>query len=142
LVIGHQVALALRDALEAGTLEPLHHHAHRAIAQLQHAHDGAEGADVVQLVGQGRHYRALGGLEAAGGLHDGEQQTLIALDDLVDELDGPGVGEGQRQHDVGIDDELAQRQDGKALHYVTFTECAPETRDACLASRTSRKPCS
>ena len=138
----HQPLLALRNVLEARALQSLYHDAHRAVAELEHPDDGAERPDVVDLVGQRVHHRALGRLHPAHRLHDAEQEALLALDDLVDQLDGFGICEGQRQHNVGIDDELAQGKDRQSLHQVTRTDCAPDELGGCLASRTSRKPCS
>ncbi len=57
---------------QPGPLEPLHHHAHRPVAQLEHADDGAEGADLVQLVGVRLHHGAFRGLGAAHRLHHAE----------------------------------------------------------------------
>ena len=116
LAAGHQPLLALRDVVQPGALEPLHHDAHRAVAQLQHPHDRAERADVVELVRQRVHHGALGRLHPAHRPHDTEQQALLALDDLVDQLNGFGIGESQRQDDVGIDNELAQGKDRQAFH--------------------------
>ena len=119
LAAGHQPLLALRDVVQPGALEPLHHDAHRAVAQLQHPHDRAERADVVELVRQRVHHGALGRLDPAHRPHDAEQQALLALDDLVDQLNGFGIGESQRQDDVGIDNELAQGKDRQAFHYFS-----------------------
>ena len=112
----HQPLLALRDVFEPCALQPLHHDAHRAIAELQHSHDRAERADIVELVRQRVHHRALGRLHPPHRLHDAEQQALFALDDLVDQLNGFGICKSQRQDYVGIDDELAQGKDRQALH--------------------------
>ena len=90
------------------------------------------------------HHGALGRLHPPHRLHHPEQQALLALDDFVDELNGFRIGQGQRQNDVGIDDELTQGEDGEPFHQgpPTRTDCAPEELGGCLASRISRKPCS
>ena len=80
----HQPLVALSDVVETRASQALHHHADRAVAQLQHPDDGAERADVVELVRQRRHHRTFGRLHAAGRFHHAEQQALLALDDLVD----------------------------------------------------------
>ena len=116
LGVRHQPLLALRHVGQPGALQPLHHDAHRAVAELEHPHDGAERADVVELVREGVHHRAFERLHPAHRLHDAEQQALFALDDLVDELNGFGISESQRQDNVGINDELAQGEDRQALH--------------------------
>jgi len=103
LAPGHQPLLTLRDLFQTGSFESLDHHAHRAIAELQHPHDRAERADVVELVWQGVHDRAFGWLDPAHRFDDAEQHALLTLDDLVDQLNGFRISERQRQDDVGID---------------------------------------
>ena len=112
----HQPLLALRDVLEPRAFQSLHHDPHRAVAQLEHPHDGPERPDVVELVRERVHHRALGRLHPAHRFHDAEQEALFALDDLVDQLNGFGICEGQRQDYVGIDDELAQGKDRQSFH--------------------------
>ena len=113
-----QPVLGGRDLLEAGALQALHHDAHRTVAQLEHAHDRAERADLVQLVRTGMHDGPLGGLGPAERFHDPQQQPFVTLHHLVDELYGVRVGERHRQHDVRIDDQPPQRQDGKTIHLL------------------------
>ena len=116
LAVRHQPFFALGDFGEPRPPQPLHHDAHRAVAELEHANDRAERADVVELMRERVHHRALGRLHAAHRFHHTEQHALLTLDHFIDELDGFGIGKGQRQDDMGIDDELAQREDWEALH--------------------------
>ncbi len=116
LHVRHEPLLALRHVAQPRALQPLDHHPHRAVAEFEHPDDRAEGADVVELVREGVHHRALGRLHPAHRLHDAEQQALFALDDLVDQLNGFGICKGQRDDDVGIHNELAQGKDRQALH--------------------------
>ena len=146
LAVRHQPFLALRDFRESRPPQSLHHHAHRAVAQFEHANDRAERPDVVELVRERVHHGAFRRLHAAHRFDHAEQHALLALDHFIDELNGFGIGEGQREDDVGIDDELAQREDREALHQVTRTDWTPEARvtggGGCFVSRISRKPCS
>src|SRR5216117_834255 len=118
LVARHQPMLGGDHLDEPRPLQPLHHDAHRAVAQFEHAHHGAERAHLVQLVGPGLHHRALGRLGAAQRPHHAEQQAFVPLHHLVDQLDGVRIGERHGQHDVRVDDDPAERQDRQAIHLL------------------------
>ena len=138
----HQPLFALRNVLEARALQPLHHHAHRAVVELQHPHNRAEGADVVQLMRERVHHGALGRLHPPHRLHHSDQRQHDGAELVDGKIPGKRlVAHDREAHDVAGVDQIRRglcrewsrdaQEDGK-----------PEELGGCLASRISRKPCS
>ena len=98
---GVEIARPL-EAFDLGAAQALDQHAHGAVRQpeqLQHAHDGARG---IQLV-----LRRIGDLAAA--LRRDEQHA-IASDRALDRVDRRQPADQQGDRHVGIHDDIAQRQ--------------------------------
>jgi len=144
LVASDEPVLGGLDLEHAGALEALHHDPRGAVAQLQHADEDPQRADLVQLVGTRLHDCPLDRLRPANRLHHAQQQALVPLHHFVDELHRLRVFERERKHHVWVDDQLSERQDGQAIGggHSTFTDCGPERRGGSLCNRTSRKPAS
>ena len=116
LVGGAQIRAVVLRLPQPHALDALDHHAHRAVHQLHHPHDQPERPDLVEILEAGMHHRPFLRILVVGVPHHPQQQPLLSLHHVVDQLQGARVADGERQHDVGIDDELAERQNGKALH--------------------------
>ena len=101
--VGGEVRLFLRVAVDVHALQALHEDAHGAVRQLDH------------LVGEPHGARPRSSSSGPGRLDLGvlagdERQQAVAGEHVVDELDGALLPDGERDHRVGEDDRVAQRQ--------------------------------
>ncbi len=122
----HLVAGVLGDvALDARPAQPLDQDLQATVGQLAHAHDDADGADLVQRP-------RLGILLARLTLRDDEAEAILGLQRLLDRLQRDRPGHAQRRDHVREDHQVANRQQRQDLGNLL--------REASSSSR-ARGPC-
>jgi hypothetical protein len=90
------------DAVGVGTLDAFDEDLHGAVGQLQHLQDAGHAADLEHVVGLG--------LVLAGGLLGHEHDLAAGFHGGFQGLDGLRAAHEQRNHHVGKDHHIAQRQ--------------------------------
>ncbi len=108
--LGRQIRLLLHVLVDVHALQPLDEDAHGAVGQLDHLVGQTHRADGVQKLGA-RHLDL-------GVLAGDEQEQPIAGEHVVDELDGALLTDGERDHGVGEDHRVAQRQHRQRARYL------------------------
>ena len=101
--VGGEIRQFLRVPLDVDALQSLHQDAHGAVRQLDHLVGEPHRPDLVEQLGPG-------GLDL-GVLRRDERQQAVAGEDVVDQFDRAFLPDGERDHRVGEDDGVAQRQD-------------------------------
>ena len=87
------------DKIEnAGPTPPFHQHLNRAVGELQHLDDLAEGADVVKVF--------FGGVVHLGIFLGGEKEGLVPFHRPFDRLDRLGATDEQRNHHMRKDHDI------------------------------------
>ena len=102
---GDEVGLLGDPLLDLHALAALDEDAQRPVGHLEHARDGADHADAVELAGRGRLR-----LRVAAADH---HELAVAGQHVVDQLDRALLPDRQRRQRVGERDGVAQRQHGQ-----------------------------
>ena len=99
---GREVALALLDLLDLGALLAFNQHLHGAVGQLEHLQDGRHAAHFEHVV----NLRLVFGSRFLGHEHD----AALGLHRGLQGLDALGAPDEERDHHVGKNHDVAQRQ--------------------------------
>ena len=99
-----RVVIARIELVDAGAVDALDEHLDRAVRQLQQLQDRGHGADAVEIL-------PLGVIDVGLLLRD-QHDALVAAHGHVQRLDGFLPPYEQRNHHVGINDDVPQRQHG------------------------------
>ncbi len=107
---GGEVGVELLVPLDLDPALALDHDAHRPVGHLDQLEDGGRRADLVQVVGAGRLH--LGAL-----LGDHADQPVAGVG-VLDQLQAGVAPDRDRQHDPGVQDRVAERQDGERVRQL------------------------
>ena len=99
---GHKVGFAVHNALHKGTLLAFDQNFDRAVGQFEHLQDGRDAADI-------EHVRGIG-LIFGGGFLRHQHDAAVARHGRLQRFDALGAAHKQRDHHVGKDHDIAQRQ--------------------------------